>query len=188
MSSSNCCFLTCIQISQEAGQMVWYSHLFQNFPQFFVTHTVNKAEVDVFLELSCFLYDPTDVGNLIFGSSALSKSSSNIWKYPVHVLLKPGLEDFEHYFASMWDPMNDKLSTNRLYQHRCLSCKSQMLYVPVETPHKTSCSQKNREGDMRWQTKNFQSKTFISWAGKIIKQWGFVWILHWEVIQFSFSL
>ena len=107
MSSSTCCFLTCIQISQEAGQVVWYCHLFKNFPQFVVTHTVkgfgivNKAEVDIFLELSCFFHDPADVGNLISGSSAFSKSSFNIWKFKVHVLLKPGLENFEHYFTSM---------------------------------------------------------------------------------------
>ena len=87
--------------------MVFYSHLLQNFPQFIVIHrvkgfgTVNKAEVDVFLELSCFCDDPTYVGNLISGSSEFSKSSLNIWKFMVHVLLKPGLEDFEHYFASM---------------------------------------------------------------------------------------
>ena len=87
--------------------MVWYSHLFKNFLQFVVIHTVkgfavvNKAEVDVFLELSCFLNDPTDVGNLISGSSAFSKSSLNIWKFMVHVLLKPGLENFGHYFVSM---------------------------------------------------------------------------------------
>ena len=96
MSNSNCCFLTCIQISQEAGQ-VWYSHLFQNFPQFIVIHTVkgvvNKAEVDVFLELSCFFHDPADVGNLISGSSAFSKTSLSIWTFTVHVLLKPGLEN-----------------------------------------------------------------------------------------------
>ena len=109
MSSSNCCFLTCIQISQEAGHVVWYSHLFQNFPQFGVIHTVkgfgrvNKAEVDVFLELSCFFDDPMDVGNLISGSSAFSKSSLNFWKFSVHLLLKSGLENFEHYFASMCD-------------------------------------------------------------------------------------
>ena len=107
MSSSNCCFLICIQISQEAGQVVWYSHLFQNFPQFVVIHTVkgivNKAEVDIFLELSCFFDDPTDVGNLISGSTAFCKSSLNIWKFTVHVLLKPGLENFEHYFSSVWD-------------------------------------------------------------------------------------
>ena len=105
MSSSNCCFLTCIQVSQEAGQVVWYSH-FQNLPQFIVIHTVkgfgivNKAEIDVFLELSCFFYDPAGVGNLISGSSAFSKTSLNIWKFTVHVLLKPGLENFEHYFSS----------------------------------------------------------------------------------------
>ena len=85
--------------------MVWYSHFFQNFPQFIVIHTVksfgvvNKAEVDVFLELSHFFDDPADVGNLISGSSAFSKSSLYIWKFMVHVLLKPGLENFEHYFA-----------------------------------------------------------------------------------------
>ena len=99
---SNCCFLTCIQISQEAGQVVWYSHLFQNFPQFTVIHTVkgfgivNKAEIDVFLELSCFFHDPADVGNLISGSSAFSKTSLNIWRFTVHVLLKPGLEFTVH--------------------------------------------------------------------------------------------
>ena len=87
MSSSNCCFLTCIQISQEADQVVWYSHLFQNFPQFIVIHTVkgfgivNKAEIDAFLELSCFFDDPVDVGNLISGSSAFSKTSLNIRKF-----------------------------------------------------------------------------------------------------------
>jgi len=94
MSSFNCCFLTCIQISQEAGKLVWYSHLLKNFPQLIVIHTVkgfsvvNEAEVDVFLEFSCFFYNPTDVGNLISYSSAFSKSSLNIWKFSVHVLLK----------------------------------------------------------------------------------------------------
>ena len=87
--------------------MVWYSHVFQNFPQFIVIHAVkgfgvvNKAEVDVFLEFSCFFDDPVDVGNLISGSSAFSKFSLNIWKFSVHILLKPLVEDFEHYFASM---------------------------------------------------------------------------------------
>ena len=109
MSSSNCCFLTCIHISQEAGQVVWYSHLFKNFPEFVVVHTVkglgivNKAEIDVFLELSYFF---DDVGNLISGSSAFSKSHLDIWKFTVHVLLKPGLEKFEHDFTSMWDECN----------------------------------------------------------------------------------
>ena len=109
MSSSNCCFPTCIQIYQEAGQVVWYSHLFQNFPQFIVIHTVkgfgiiNKAEMAVFLEFSCFFNDSEDVGNLISGFSAFSKTSLNIWKFTVHILLKSGLEDFEHYFTSVWD-------------------------------------------------------------------------------------
>ena len=109
MSSSNCCFLTCIQVSQEAGPVVWYSHFFQNFPQFLVIHTVKGfgiAEIDVFLELSWFFHDPADVGNLISGSSAFSKTSLNIWKFMVHILLKPGLENFEHYFTSMWDECN----------------------------------------------------------------------------------
>ena len=105
MSSSNCCFLTCIQVSQEAGQVVWYSHLFQNFPQYIVVNKVksfgivNKAEIDVFLELSCFFDDPLDIGNLISGSFAFSKTVLNIWKFMVHILLKPGLENFEHYFT-----------------------------------------------------------------------------------------
>ena len=108
MSSSNCCFLICVNSFQEEGNVVWDSHLFQNFPEFVVVHTVkgfgtvNKAEVDVLQELSCFFDDPMDVGNLIFGSSAFSKSSLNIWKFTVHILLKPGLENFEHYFTSMW--------------------------------------------------------------------------------------
>ena len=111
MSSSNCCFLTCIQISQETSQVVWYSHLFQNFPQFIVIHTVkgfgivNKAEIDVFLELLLFPWS-ADVGNLISGSSAFSKTSLNIREFTVHILLKPSLENFEHYFASMWDECN----------------------------------------------------------------------------------
>ena len=112
MSGSNCCFLTCIQISQETDKVGCYFHLFQNFPQFIVIHTVkgfgivNKAEIDVFLELSCFFDDPTDVGNLISGSSAFSKTSLNIRKFTVHVLLKPGLKNFEQYFTSVWDECN----------------------------------------------------------------------------------
>ena len=94
-------------ISQEADNAVWYSHLLKNFPQFIVIHTVkgfgiiNEAEVDVFLVFSCFFDDPTDVGTLISGSSAFSKTSLNIWEFMIHVLLKPGLENFEHCFASM---------------------------------------------------------------------------------------
>ena len=112
VSGSNYCFLTCIQVSHEAGKVVWYSHLFNNFPRFVVIHTVkafsivNEAKVDVFSEFSCFIYDPTDVGNLISGSSAFCKSSLNTWKFLVHVLLKPSLENFEHYLASLGNGHN----------------------------------------------------------------------------------
>ena len=100
MSSSNCCFLTCIQVSQEAGQVVWYSNLSQNFAQFIVIHIVkgfgivNKAEIDAFLELSCILHDPGDVGNLISGSSAFSKTSLNTWKFTVHIFAEAWLGEF----------------------------------------------------------------------------------------------
>ena len=116
MSCSNYCFLTCKQVSQEAGQVVWYPYVFQNFPQFIVIHIVKGfgivnshrrlAEIDVFLELSGFFDDPVDVGYMISDSSAFSKSNLNIWKFMVLVLLKPGLENFEHYFTSMWDECN----------------------------------------------------------------------------------
>jgi len=102
-----CCFLTCIMVSQEASKVVWCSRIFKSFPQFVAIHTVkgfsvvNRAEVDVFLELSCFLYDPTDVGNLTSSSSTFSKSSLCIWKFSVHALLKHTLEDFEHYCPGM---------------------------------------------------------------------------------------
>ena len=112
MSSSHCCLLNFTQISQKAGKVVCNSHLLNNFPQLVVIHTVkdfgivNKAEVDVFLELACLFHDPTDVGNLIYGSSAFSKSSLDIWNFTVNILLKPILENFEHYFASVWDECN----------------------------------------------------------------------------------
>ena len=107
MPSSNCCFLTCTQVSQEAGQVVWYSHLFQNSPQFIVIHTVkglsivNEAEVDVYLEFSCFLYDLESVDNLMCVSSAFLKPKLYIWKFLVQVLLKPSLRNFEHSLASI---------------------------------------------------------------------------------------
>ena len=107
MSSPNCCFLTCIRISPEAGKMVWYSHLFQNFPQLIVIHTVkgfgivNKAEIDVFLKLSCFFDDPTDVGNLISGSFAFLNPAEHL--EVLCALFKPCFGNFEHYFTSVWD-------------------------------------------------------------------------------------
>ena len=106
------CFFTCIQISQEVCQVVCYFRIFKNFPQFFMIHTVkvfgivNKAEVNVSLDLSCFFNDPMDVGNLISDSSAFSKSSLYIWKLSVHVLLKPSLKDFEHYLANKRNECN----------------------------------------------------------------------------------
>ena len=108
MSGSNCCFLTCVRISQEAGKVLWYSYIFKNFPQSLVIHTVqgfglvSKAEVDVFLELSCFFDDPTDVGNMISHSSAFYKFSLNIWKFSVQVLLKPRLENECEMSAIVW--------------------------------------------------------------------------------------
>ena len=112
MSGSKCCFLSCKQVSQETGKVIWYSHLSKNFSQFVMVHTVkglsivNDAEVDVFLEFPCFFYDPTDVGNLISGSSAFSKPSLYIWKFLVHILSKPSLKNFAHYHVSMWNECN----------------------------------------------------------------------------------
>ena len=106
MSGPNCCFATCIQVSQEAGEkslLEFYCLLWSTVKGFSV---VNEAEVDVFLEFPCFFYVPMDVGTLISGSSAFSKSNSNICKSSVHVLLKPSLENFEHYFASIWNECN----------------------------------------------------------------------------------
>ena len=106
IQDSNCCFLTLILVSQETGKMACYSLLFKSFPQFVIIHTVkdfsivNEREVDVFMEFPCFLYDPANIGNLISGSSAFSKTSLNIRKFTVHVLLKPGLENFERYLLA----------------------------------------------------------------------------------------
>ena len=113
MYSSNCCFLTCIQISQQASKVVWYSYLFKNFPQLVVIHTVkgfsiaNEEKVDVFLEFSCFFYDPTDVGNLVSGSSAFSKTSLNIWNFLVHVSYGFSLMyGCELDYKEVWEPKN----------------------------------------------------------------------------------
>ena len=111
MSGSDCCFLTCLDVSQEAFEIFWYSHLFKNFP-YLVDCTESNAlaqsmkQSSNFLEFSCFFHDPMDVGNLISNSSAFSKSSWYIWKFLVHLLLKLSLEDFEHYFTSMWGECN----------------------------------------------------------------------------------
>ena len=112
ISGSNCCFHSCIQVFQEAGKVAWYSYLFKNFPQFVVTHTVNgfsivnEEKVDVFLELSCFFDDPADIGNLVSCLSVFSKCGLYIWKFSVHVLLRPRLNGFENYIASMWNECN----------------------------------------------------------------------------------
>ena len=110
MSTSNCCFLTFIQISQEAGKLVWCSHLLQNFLVCYDPRrgfsVVNEAEVDFFFEFPCFSYDPTYTGNLISDFSAFSKSSWYIWKFSVHIFLKPSLKDFEHNLAGMWNKYN----------------------------------------------------------------------------------
>ena len=127
MSSSNCCFLTCIQVSQEVGQVVWYSHYFQNFPQFIVIHTVSLRHKQwsrsrCFSGIPFFFHDPTFVSNLISGSSAFSKTSLNIWKFMVHVLLKPGLENFEHYFTSVWDERNCAVVCKQLIDGSSFCC------------------------------------------------------------------
>ena len=117
MSSSSCCFLTCIQVLQEAVKVVWYFHLLNNFSQFAVIHTikyfsiVNETEVDTFLEFFCFFYDLMDAGSLISGSSVFYKRSLNIWQFSDHILLKPSLMDFEHYLANvkwvqLWSSLN----------------------------------------------------------------------------------
>ena len=135
MSGPNCCFLTCIQISHEAGQVVWYSYLCKNFPQFVVIYTVkgfrtvSEAVVYVFLKLSCFFYDPVDVGNLISGSSAFSKSSLYIWKFSDHVLLKPGLKDFEHCLTNMWSPVQVAKCFSPALKHAVIT-KCVLFYYP----------------------------------------------------------
>ena len=189
MSSSNCCFLTCIQISQEAGKVVRYSHLLQNFPQFVVIHTVKRlwhsqwSTVDVFLELSSFFDDPLDVYNLISGSSIFSRSSLDMWKFIVHVLLKPGLENFEHYFTCMsekamathsctlvwWRSLvgccpwgSEQLDTTEwLHFHFSLSCIGEGNGNPLQC----SCLENSRGGRAWWTAISgvTQSRTRLKW-------------------------
>ena len=155
MSSSNCWFLTCIQVSQEIDKVVWYSHHLKNFPQFLVIHTVkgfslvNEA-VDVFLEFLCFLYDPMNTGNLISGSSAFSKPSLHIWKFLLHVLLRPSLKDFEHNLTSVWKwaqlysskwKWSPVLLSGQSHGQRCLSG-----YCPVVAKSHTQLSMRNLNG------------------------------------------
>ena len=113
LAVASCCIQICIQICQESGDVVWCFHLLKNFPQFIVScnphkgfGVVNKAEVEVFLKFSCFFHDPMEVGNLISDSSTFSKASLSIWKFSVHMLLRPSVENFEHYFVSMWNECN----------------------------------------------------------------------------------
>ena len=110
MSGSNCCFLTCVQFSQQSGKVVWYSHLYKNFPAYCDPHSqrlwCSQWSRSISLEFFCFFYDPVAVGNLISGSSAFLKFSLYTWKFLVHILLKPSLKDFEHYLANMWNECN----------------------------------------------------------------------------------
>ena len=112
MQGSNCCFLTHIQVSQETGKTIWYSHLFRGFPQFVMLHTVkgfsivNETEVDIFLKFSCLLYNPANVGNLISDSPAFSKPSLDTWKFLVHLMLKASMQDLKRIFTSMGDECN----------------------------------------------------------------------------------
>ena len=106
MSSSNCCFLTCIQVPKETGKVIWYSHVLNNFPQSLVERLQRSQWSRCFSEILLLSCDPKEVRNLISGFSASSKSNLNIWKFLAHILLKPSLENFEHYFASMWNEYN----------------------------------------------------------------------------------
>ena len=112
LSNSDCCFLSCIQVSQETGKMVWYSHLSKSFPQFVMIHRVkgfsivNETEIDVFLKFPCFLYNPANVGNLISSSFPFSKPSLDIWKFMIHLILKPSMQDFKHDLTSMGNECN----------------------------------------------------------------------------------
>ena len=148
MSGSNCCFLTCIQISQETNKVVWCSHLFKNFPQFVVIHRVkgfiivNEAEVRCFSgTLLLFLWS-NRVGNLISCSSAFTKSSLKIWKFSVHILLKPSLENFEHYIASLWDKCKtvvgakSHLESNPIPARHALRAQTYFVCTRTQRPHR----------------------------------------------------
>ena len=139
MSSSHCCFLTCIQVSQETDKVVWYSHLFNNFPKFVMTHTVKGVsvdnEVDILLESRCFLYGPMNVNNLISGSSAFSKPSLCIWKFSFHILLKPSLKDFEHNLISMWNECSYPVQFNSVIQSCPILCDPMDCSMPGFPAH-----------------------------------------------------
>ena len=155
MSSSNYCFLTCIQISQKAGKVVWYSHLFKNFPQFVVIHKakgfslVSEAELDVFLEFPSFLYETAEFLNLISGSSAFSKSNLYIWKFSVHVLLKSNLKDFEHYLASVWNEHSSGGSLNILWHCPSLGLEWKLnSFSACGNPHDPHTSDSQRKTEL----------------------------------------
>ena len=174
MSSSNCCFLTCIEVSQKAGQVVWYFHLFQNFPQFIVIHTVkgfgivNKAEIDVFLELSCFFDDPVDVGNLVSGSSAFSKTSLYQWHLYIFLLLISAL-----FFSLKKIPFN-------------VSCKASLVIMILFSFYlsgKLYCSVINLcpilYDPMDWSTLGFPVLPWPSLTGKFYLSFDSEWLLCW---------
>ena len=137
MSGSNCCVLSCIQASQEAGKVVWYSHLFKKFSQFVVIHKVKGFSIVSeanFFGISCFFYDLADVGNLISGSSAFSKSSLYNWKFLVHILLKPSLKDFEHNLASMWNECICSFPTILIQSLRICKKKKYIYQIIIPPP------------------------------------------------------
>ena len=173
MFSSNCCFLTCIQVSQEEGKVIWYSHLFKNFLPV-VIHTVkgfstvSETEIDVFLEFLCFFYDPADIGNLIFGSSDFSKSSLYIWKFFLHILLKPRLKEFEHYLASKWNECNCVSSV-------CIYLEENMADLPSRCQH-------------LWYLSNFYFSPYVSLFVLKLYTVNICCIRNFETEEFIFSL
>ena len=148
MFGSNCCFLICIEISQETSKVVWYSHLFKNFPQFVVIHRVkgfsivNEAEVRCFSGTLLLFLQSNGLGNLISCSSAFTKFSLNIWKFSVHILLKPSLENFEHYIATLWDEcktvvgVKSHLESNPIPARRALRAQTYLVHTRTQRPHR----------------------------------------------------